>query len=176
MSSVSVSIPNALLKGASTDLVVVHQLNAGGIPADFIRNGSVYLKEGSGGSVTKAVGKTSTVFTYTPPVPIADPKDAQIEELNGKVAAATGLITDLQKRATTAENLNSSLEKQVTASAAQITDLQKRATTAEAQVTASAAQINDLKSKAASAEALLAQATAAKAAPAPETPVEDTTK
>lgn len=166
------SVPSVWLDNAAHDLVIVNTIKQAGIPADFIRNGVVHLTEP--GTLTSAVSGKKTVFTFTPPAtpaPVPDPKDATIADLNGKVEAATGLISDLQKRATTAENLNSTLKAQVYASAAQIGELTKRASTAESanstlqkQVSTSNAKIDELKSKIATAESSLAAATATPAA------------
>jgi peptidoglycan hydrolase CwlO-like protein len=137
MSEISVSIPSAWLDNAAHDLVVVNTLKAAGIPADFIRNDIVHLTEP--GTITRAARGKETVFTFTPPTPPPDPKDAIIAALNGKVEAATALITDLQKRAATAENLTSSLEAQVSASTAQIDELKGKIATAESSLVAAQA-------------------------------------
>lgn len=148
MSQVSVSVPSAWLENAAHDLVVVNTLKQAGIPADFISNGIVHLTEP--GTLTKTVNPAGTTFTWTPVPPALDPKDATITELNGKVEAAAGLINDLQKRATTAESVNTSLQTQVNASTAQISELKTKIAIAESSLAAAQASAESATAPAAS--------------------------
>lgn len=167
MSSITASVPAKWRDNAAFDLVTVNALKSAGIPATFIDRGRIVLC--ADGTLTSATDGDSTTYTFTPPTPVPpppDPKDATIADLQAKVEAAGVLVTQLQARATSAENLNDALKHQATASEAQIAELHLTNASLTAHTMA-------LQSRIEAAEASLAKAAAAPApteSSTPETP------
>jgi hypothetical protein len=175
---ITATVPNKLIGDHRSDLLLVGLLKAAGIPAVSINPGWKFgVKTSIPGTVTSVQGKTDTVFTWTPtPVP-PTAQETQIANLTTRATSAEAINDSLDKQLAAEQGISDSLDKQLATANSQITTMTAELATANGKVTSMTAElatanatIATLQVQIASAESNLKAATAGlggAAAPAP---------
>jgi peptidoglycan hydrolase CwlO-like protein len=127
-STITATVANKLVGDHRSDLLLVGLLKSAGIPAVSVNPGWKFgVTTSAPGTLTSVPGKDTTVFTWTPtPVP---------------PTAQETQIANLTTRATSAESINDSLDKQLATANSQITTMTAELATANGKVTSMTSQL-----------------------------------
>lgn len=139
---ITATVPNKLIGDHRSDLLLVGLLKAAGIPAVSIAPGWMFKVNTSvDGVLTRATGKDTTVFAWTPtPVP-PTAQETQIAALQATATSASASLTTLTAELATANATIASLKEDLADTDSDNALLTKQLATANATITTMTAEL-----------------------------------